>query len=63
MLKDVEESREFGIVSWLPHGRAFLVHYVDEFVSKIDYSRDISNIASGTPFVGSSVCTVSEESL
>jgi hypothetical protein len=35
MLNDVEIQGESHIVSFLPHGRAFMVHDVDQFVGKV----------------------------
>jgi hypothetical protein len=35
MLREVEETGDADIVSFLPHGRTFLVHDVDQFVQKI----------------------------
>jgi hypothetical protein len=35
MLKDVQDTPDASIVSFLPHGRAFIVHDVERFVNKI----------------------------
>jgi hypothetical protein len=35
MFKDVEKSGESEIVSYVPHGRAFMVHDIDQFVESV----------------------------
>jgi hypothetical protein len=35
MLNEVQDSGDASIVSWLPHGRAFIVHDTDKFIDKI----------------------------
>jgi len=35
MLSDMEEDGLANIVSWQPHGRCFIVHKTEDFVSKI----------------------------
>lgn len=35
MLREMEENGEQDIASFLPHGRAFRVHDIDQFVDKI----------------------------
>jgi hypothetical protein len=35
MLHEVQKTGDSDIMSWLPHGRAFLVHDTDKFVAHI----------------------------
>ena len=35
ILDELEQSGQTDIISWLPHGRAFMVHNVDRFVQQI----------------------------